>query len=118
MLDAAAVPVLEATVSRCRRACPEFEPAAIEAALKSALVDGLGLKPRVAFAAVRVAVTGSTVSPPLYESMALLGRDVSPRPARLRARSRARCVNMIPATVLPGTPASPVRAAASHAVEA
>ena len=48
---------------------------AIEQALKGALVDGLGLKPRKAFAPVRVAVTGRTVSPPLYESMELLGRE-------------------------------------------
>ena len=43
--------------------------------MKAALVDGLGLKPRKAFAPVRVAVTGRTVSPPLYESMELLGRE-------------------------------------------
>ncbi|MCR3719405.1 MULTISPECIES: glutamate--tRNA ligase [Prauserella salsuginis group] len=49
----------------------------IEQALKDALVEGLGLKPRKAFTPVRVAVTGRTVSPPLYESMELLGRDVS-----------------------------------------
>ena len=50
---------------------------------EGALVDGLGLKPRKAFAPVRVAVTGRTVSPPLYESMELLGRERSL--ARLRA---------------------------------
>ena len=50
---------------------------------KGALVDGLGLKPRKAFAPVRVAVTGRTVSPPLYESMELLGRERSL--GRLRA---------------------------------
>jgi glutamyl-tRNA synthetase len=47
----------------------------IEAALKYALIDDLGLKPRVAFAPVRVAVTGRRVSPPLYQSIELLGRD-------------------------------------------
>ena len=51
--------------------------AAIEEALRSALVDGLGLKPRNAFGPVRVAITGSTVSPPLFESMELLGRERS-----------------------------------------
>ena len=61
----------------------EWTAAAIEQALKAALVDGLGLKPRKAFAPVRVAVTGRTVSPPLYESMELLGRERSL--ARLRA---------------------------------
>lgn len=39
------------------------------------LPDALGLKPRVVFQALRVAVTGTTVSPPLFESMALLGRE-------------------------------------------
>ena len=52
-------------------------PAEIQAALQAALVDGLGLKPRVAFGPVRVAVTGRRISPPLFESMELLGRDRS-----------------------------------------
>jgi glutamyl-tRNA synthetase len=47
----------------------------IETALRVALVDGLGLKPRQAFGPVRVAVTGKTVSPPLFESIELLGRE-------------------------------------------
>lgn len=46
----------------------------IEAALRAALIDGLGLKPRNAFGPVRIAVTGSHISPPLFESMELLGR--------------------------------------------
>jgi glutamyl-tRNA synthetase len=53
----------------------EWSAAAIEASLRTALVDGLGRKPRHAFGPVRVAVTGSTVSPPLFESIELLGRD-------------------------------------------
>ncbi|TCP52064.1 glutamyl-tRNA synthetase [Tamaricihabitans halophyticus] len=61
----------------------EWTTPEIERALKEALVDGLELKPRKAFAPVRVAVTGRTVSPPLYESMELLGRDRTL--ARLRA---------------------------------
>jgi glutamyl-tRNA synthetase len=51
-----------------------WDTASIEAALRSALVDGLGLKPKHAFGPVRVAVTGRTVSPPLFESIELLGR--------------------------------------------
>jgi glutamyl-tRNA synthetase len=50
---------------------------AIEEALRSALVEGRGLKPRLAFGPVRVAITGRRVSPPLFESMELLGRDRS-----------------------------------------
>jgi len=53
----------------------DWSTAAIEEALKTALVDGLGRKPRQAFGPVRVAVSGRTVSPPLYESIELLGRE-------------------------------------------
>ena len=49
----------------------------IHVALKSALIEELGLKPRIAFSAVRIAVTGSHISPPLFESMELLGRSRS-----------------------------------------
>jgi glutamyl-tRNA synthetase len=55
-------------------ALPSWETAAIEQALREALVDGLGLKPRHAFGPVRVAVTGRKISPPLFESLELLGR--------------------------------------------
>jgi glutamyl-tRNA synthetase len=47
----------------------------IEDALRAALLDELGLKPKAAFVPVRVAVTGRRVSPPLFESIELLGRD-------------------------------------------
>ncbi len=47
----------------------------IKEALQGALIDGLGLKPRVAFGALRVAVSGRRVSPPLFESLELLGRE-------------------------------------------
>ena len=55
----------------------------LEQHLHAALVEGLGLKPRQAYGPVRVAVTGRTVSPPLFESLVLLGRDRTL--ARLRA---------------------------------
>ena len=55
----------------------EWSTAAIQEALQGALVDTMGLKPRVAFGPVRVAVTGRRVSPPLFESMELLGRERS-----------------------------------------
>ena len=51
-----------------------FEAGAIEEALR-ALADRLGLKPREAFQPIRLAVTGSKVSPGLFESRELLGRD-------------------------------------------
>ena len=56
---------------------PEWTTPAIEAALREALVDRMGLKPRHAFGPVRVAVTGRKVSPPLFESLELLGRERS-----------------------------------------
>lgn len=46
----------------------------IEEALRGALVEGLGLKPRVAFGPVRTAISGRRVSPPLFESMQILGK--------------------------------------------
>jgi glutamyl-tRNA synthetase len=58
----------------------------IERALRS-LAERLELSPRKAFQPIRVAVTGSTVSPGLFESLELLGRDVSL--ARLRAAAAA-----------------------------
>jgi glutamyl-tRNA synthetase len=59
-----------------------FGAAAIESALREA-ADALGLKPRQAFQPVRVAVTGSKVSPGLFESIELLGREKTL--SRLRA---------------------------------
>lgn len=55
----------------------------IESTLRAALAEGLGLKPKFAFGPVRVAVSGRRVSPPLFESMEILGRHSSL--ARLRA---------------------------------
>ncbi|HEX6343109.1 glutamate--tRNA ligase [Umezawaea sp.] len=71
-----AEPVLRAAIDALR-ALDEWTTESIQDALKTSLVDGLGLKPKKAFAPVRVAVTGRTVSPPLYESMELLGEDRS-----------------------------------------
>jgi glutamyl-tRNA synthetase len=48
---------------------------AIDAALRAALIEQMGLKPRLAFSAIRVAITGSHISPPLFESMEILGRE-------------------------------------------
>ncbi len=61
----------------------EWTAEEIQAALKQALVEDLGLKPRLAFGPVRTAVSGRRISPPLFESMVILGRDSSLR--RLRA---------------------------------
>jgi glutamyl-tRNA synthetase len=84
-LGADAAPVIEASIGALS-GLPEWSASAIEQALKLALIDKLGLKPRKAFAPVRVAVTGRTVSPPLYESLELLGQQRSL--ARLRRARR------------------------------
>ena len=55
----------------------EWNHASIEEVLRKALIEELGLKPRIAFSALRIAVTGSHISPPLFESMQLLGREKS-----------------------------------------
>jgi glutamyl-tRNA synthetase len=77
-----AVPVLEAAVAALGEVAP-WATADIEAALRAALVEQLGLKPKLAFGPVRVAATGRRVSPPLFESLELLGRERSLN--RLRA---------------------------------
>lgn len=56
-----------------------FTAAAVQDALASALVEGLNLKPRIAYGPLRVAVSGRRVSPPLFESMELLGKAESIR---------------------------------------
>ena len=63
-----------------------WRAAELETALKE-VTESLGLKPRQAFQPIRVAVTGSKISPGLYESLELLGRDESL--ARLRAGAAA-----------------------------
>jgi len=75
-------PVLDAALDALD-AVADWTTAGIEEALKSALIEGLELKPRKAFGPIRVAATGTTVSPPLFESLELLGRERSV--ARLRA---------------------------------
>jgi glutamyl-tRNA synthetase len=82
VLTPQSVPVLEAAAGALRE-LPTWSHSDIEAALRGALVEQLGLKPKLAFGPVRAAVTGRRVSPPLFESMELLGRTASLR--RLRA---------------------------------
>lgn len=73
-LGEASLPVLEAAIGALE-SLQGWTTAAIEEALKGALIEGLELKPRKAFGPLRVAVTGATVSPPLFESMELLGPE-------------------------------------------
>ena len=77
-LTAEAIPALAAAIEALE-GLPTWETAGIEQALRAALVEGLGIKPKNAFGPVRVAVTGRRVSPPLFESLELLGRDTTLR---------------------------------------
>ncbi len=65
----------------------DFKTDAIQAALSEALIERAELKPRVAFGAVRTAISGRRVTPPLFESMEILGKQVTL--ARLEAFSKA-----------------------------
>jgi glutamyl-tRNA synthetase len=51
-----------------------FDAPGVEAALR-AVVERLGVKPKDVFQPVRVAISGTTVSPGIFESVAALGRD-------------------------------------------
>jgi len=62
---------------RSRAALAELEPFTaeqVEAALRG-VVDELGVKPKDVFQPVRVAISGTTVSPGIFESVAALGRE-------------------------------------------
>jgi glutamyl-tRNA synthetase len=66
-----------------------WRAATLETVLRAAVVDGLGIKAKFAFTPLRTAVTGRRVSPPLFESMEILGRESSTaRLAWLRDRLR------------------------------
>ena len=74
VLTPSSAPVLD-TAASVLADLPSWTAEDVQETLQAALVDRLGLKPRVAYGPVRVAVTGRTVSPPLFESIELLGRE-------------------------------------------
>jgi glutamyl-tRNA synthetase len=66
-------------LARAREALARVEPfdeAGVEQALNG-LVEQLGVKPGKLFQPIRVAITGTTISPGIFESVALLGRDAT-----------------------------------------
>jgi glutamyl-tRNA synthetase len=73
-LSSDSIPILAAAY-QALAAVPDFDHPTVEAALRTALVDELGLKPRLAFGPLRAAISGSRISPPLFESIELLGRE-------------------------------------------
>jgi glutamyl-tRNA synthetase len=67
--------VLNAAVAALEQiADADFKTETVQAALQAALIDGLGLKPRVAFGPLRTGISGRRISPPLFESMEILGK--------------------------------------------
>ena len=75
-LDADAARILDAA-HEALSALVDWSTTNIETTLRTALIDGLDLKPRSAFGAVRTAISGRRISPPLFESMEILGRESS-----------------------------------------
>jgi len=64
----------------------EFKTEPVQAALNHALIEVLGLKPRFAFGPLRTGISGRRISPPLFESMEILGKAETI--ARLEAFAR------------------------------
>jgi len=56
------------------RAAPSFDAVTVEEGLRG-LPTALGLSPKAVFMTIRVAVTGRKATPPLFESIAILGRE-------------------------------------------
>jgi glutamyl-tRNA synthetase len=80
-------PSVLAVATRALTALDEWTVPAIEATLRGALIDELGVKPREAFGPLRTAISGRRISPPLFESMELLGKPSTlARIARLADR--------------------------------
>ncbi len=69
-------PALTRPAAEALAAVEPWVAVAIEAALR-AFAEAQGMKPREAFAPIRLAVTGSKVSPGLFESLELLGKTES-----------------------------------------
>ncbi len=71
-----AAEILDAAIS-VLSGLDDFAAATQQEVLTAELVDRMGVKPRLAFGPLRVAITGRLVSPPLFESMEILGREHS-----------------------------------------
>ena len=76
LVDSGAQEVLKVALSKLEP-LENWNHTVIEEVLRKALIEDMGLKPRIAFSALRIAVTGSHISPPLFESLELLGKTGS-----------------------------------------
>ena len=74
MLGREGAPAILADARTALEEVEPFDPAGVESALRL-LVEERGCKPAEVFQPVRVAIAGTTVSPGIFESVALLGRD-------------------------------------------
>lgn len=80
-------PAALAGAAEAVRSMESFKPEELKEALDAKLVEGLGIKPRLAFGPLFVAMTGTNVSIPVVDSMAILGKDEAlARIERLLAR--------------------------------
>ena len=66
--------ILDAAVGALEQVT-DWSHAEIERVLRAELIEGGGLKPRIAFGPLRTALSGKRISPPLFESMQLLGKE-------------------------------------------
>ena len=66
--------VVQQLVASRRLDADENRNVVLREELRAAIVDGLGVKPRLAFGPLRTAVSGQKISPPLFESMEILGK--------------------------------------------
>lgn len=83
---AGAAEILDAAVGALGQ-LNDWSHEAIELVLRTELIEGGGLKPRIAFGPLRSALSGKRISPPLFESMELLGKESTlARLTRLAAR--------------------------------
>jgi glutamyl-tRNA synthetase len=81
------VAVLEAAIVAIEAIdAADFKTEAVQNALTVALIEKLELKPRFAFGPLRTAISGRRISPPLFESMEILGKEETI--ARLKAFAR------------------------------
>lgn len=87
-LKAGAADVLGRALAELEPICAaDFTIGTLEPLLRAAIVEDMGIKPRLAFGPLRVAITGRRVSPPLFESMEILGKEATL--ARLRRLQQA-----------------------------
>ena len=68
-----AVPLLAAAAERLGEV-ESFDPDGVEVALR-AVLDEFGVKPKALFQPLRVAISGTTISPGIFESLSVLGRE-------------------------------------------